>query len=88
MFGFVINCKVLLGEYLLTDHPEEDDEISISKETRSLILSLLADQCDCVQHKHKHFPGRVQSPLISDKMLGRRKSYIRVSSPDQCGRNI
>jgi len=85
LFGSVINCKVVLGEYLLLDHIEEHEDVS--KETRSLILSHLEDQCDCVHHKQMHF-SKAQSPQMSEKMLGRRKSYIRVSSPDQSSRNI
>ena len=78
----------MLGEYFLLDNIDEyDDDIAVSKETRSSILDNLEDQCDCVQHKQKHF-SQAQSPQVSDKMLGRRKSYFRVSSHDQCGRNI
>ncbi len=88
LFGSVINCKVMLGEYFLLDNIDEyNDDIVVTRETRSLILHNLEDQCDCVQHKQKHF-SKAQSPQVSDKMLGRRKSYIRVSSHDQCGRNI
>ena len=78
----------MLGEYFLLDNIDEyDDDIAVSRETRTLILDNLVNQCDCVQHKQKHF-SKAQSPQVSDKMLGRRKSYIRVSSPDQCSRNI
>ena len=83
----MINCKGVLGEYLLLDHTEEHEDVTVTKETRSLILSHLEDQCDCVHHKQMHFPI-AQFPQVSDKLLSRRKSYIRVSSPDQCGRNI
>ena len=79
----------MLGEYFLLDNIDEydDDDIAVTRETKALILDNLEDQCDCVQHKQKHFP-KAQSPQVSDKMLGRRKSYIRVSSHDQCSRNI
>lgn len=87
LFGSVINCKGVLGEYLLLDHTEEHEDVTVTRETRSLILSHLEDQCDCVHHKQMHFPI-AQFPQVSDKLLSRRKSYIRVSSPDQCGRNI
>ena len=88
LFGSVINCKVILGEYFLLDNTDEyDDDVPVTREKRRLILDHLEDQCDCVQHKQKHL-SKAKSPQISDKMLGRRKSYIRVASPDQCGRNI
>ena len=83
----MINCKVVLGEYLLLDHTEEHEDVKVTRETRSLILSHLEDQCDCVYHKQMHFP-KAQSPQMSDKLLSSGKSYIRVSTPDQCSRNI